>query len=181
MTFIRRACLMLVASFTFVASSAHARTVVNATPASAHQNAIHTPAVGSPERRAILTALRTDPSLRFTFRTFHVYRTGQRAIAYVKADNGVTGEFQMILVRHGRGPWRSVWGEGNGGSDSCARGARHFAWALSLIRSYHVQPDQLFPNLTATVSDLQRRAARDPELQCVGDLEGGPDAATAEN
>ncbi len=145
-----------------------------AAPLAARTTAPHTPAVGSAERNAILDTLRSHPDFRFTFRHLRVWRDGNRAIAYVEGDNGVIGGFKTILTRDGTAEWRTVWGEGDGGSNSCAAGARHYGWALTLIQSYHVAPDRLFPGITKQTRDLERMAKDDPDLQCTGDLEGGP-------
>ena len=145
-----------------------------AAPLAASEAAPHTPAVGSAERNAILQTLRTHPDFRFTFRHLRVWSDGDRAIAYAEGDNGAIGGFKFILTRDGPAGWRTVWGEGDGGSDSCAAGARHYGWALTLIRSYHVAPDRLFPGITKQTREFERMAKADPELQCTGDLEGGP-------
>lgn len=135
----------------------------------------HTPAVGSAERAAIIATLRTHPDLRFTFRHLRVWKDSGRAIAYAEGDNGITGGFKIILTRTDKDGWREVWGEGDGGSDSCAAGARHYRWAIELIQSYHAAPDALFPGISAQTRELERMAKSEPDLQCVGDLEGGPE------
>ncbi|SEH18702.1 hypothetical protein SAMN05428974_2939 [Sphingopyxis sp. YR583] len=146
-----------------------------AAPLAASQATPHTPAVGSAERKAILDALRSHPDFRFTFRHLRVWQDGDRAIAYAEGDNGVIGGFKIILSRDGDAGWRTVWGEGDGGSDSCAAGARHYAWAVTLIASYHIDADKLFPGITDQTREFERMAKEDPELQCTGDLEGGPE------
>ena len=143
-------------------------------PLAAGQATPHSPAVGSAERTALLTALRTHPDMRFTFRHLRVWNDGARAIAYAEGDNGVIGGFKIILTRDGATGWSVVWGEGDGGSNSCAVGARHYRWAFDLIASYHAQPDALFPGITAQTSELEQMAENDPDSDCVGDLEGGP-------
>lgn len=143
-------------------------------PLTARTATPHTPAVGSAERTTIVSALRTHPDLRFTFRHLRVWNDRNRAIAYAEGDNGVIGGFKIILTRDGKAGWRVVWGEGDGGSDSCVAGARHYRWAMELIESYHTPPDALFPDVTAQTRKLERMAKSDPDLQCVGDLEGGP-------
>lgn len=146
-----------------------------AAPLAASEAAPHTPAIGSAERNAILDALRSHPDFRFTFRHLRVWRDGDRAIAYAEGDNGAIGGFRIILTRDGEGSWRTVWGEGDGGSDSCTAGARHYGWARTLIASYHVAPDRLFPGVSKQAREFERMAKADPELQCTGDLEGGPE------
>ncbi|UKK84552.1 hypothetical protein L7H23_00110 [Sphingopyxis sp. BSN-002] len=141
----------------------------------ASEAAPHTPAVGSAERNAILDVLRSHPDFRFTFSHLRVWNDGDRAIAYAEGDNGVIGGFKTILTRDGTADWHVVWGEGDGGSDSCAAGARHYAWAMTLIASYHVAPDRLFPGISKQTGEFERMAKDDPELQCTGDLEGGPE------
>ena len=86
------------------------------------QNGVYTPRVGSAERTAIIGTMRgdDDPRLRYTFKKLRVLRDGNRAIAYAEGEGGVGG-FQLILTREGSSPWRRVWGEGDGGSDSCGR------------------------------------------------------------
>lgn len=143
-------------------------------PLAAKSAAPHTPAVGSAERTAILQTLRTHPNLRFTFRHLRVWNDGSRVIAYAEGDNGVIGSFKVILTRDGKAGWREVWGEGDGGSDSCAAGAQHYRWAMALIQSYHIAPDALAPGIAAQTRELERKAKSDPDLQCVGDLDGGP-------
>ena len=144
------------------------------TPLAAGQTTPHTPSVGSAERTEILAALRTHPDMRFTFRHLRVRNDGARAIAYAEGDNGVIGGFKLILTRDGANAWTIVWGEGDGGSNSCAVGARHYRWAVDLIASYHAQPDALFPGITAQTSELEQMAKDEPDSDCVGDLEGGP-------
>lgn len=145
------------------------------TPLAAEQAAPHTPSVGSGERAEILAVLRTHPDLRFTFRHLRVSNDGKRAIAYAEGDNGVIGDFKIILTREGAAGWSVVWGEGDGGSNSCAVGARHYRWAVDLIASYHTLPDALFPGITAQTRGLEQMAKDDPDSDCVGDLEGGPE------
>jgi hypothetical protein len=143
----------------------------------AKAQAIHTPAAGSAERTAIVRTLHAgddSPQSRFTFRQFRVFRAGSRAIAYVRGA-GPVGDFQAILQRDSRATWRKIWGEGDGGSNSCETGAQHYDWALRLIRTYMAEPDAIFPGITARTRELKRLAETDPELQCVGDLDGGPD------
>lgn len=142
-------------------------------PLAAKDTSPLTPAAGSAERTAILEALRTHPDMRFTFRYLRVWYDGDRGIAYAEGNNGVIGGFKSILTRENKTGWRSVWAEGDGGSDSCAAGARHYAWAIKLVQSYHVAPDRLVPGLFKQTRELEIAARRDPELQCVGDLEGG--------
>jgi hypothetical protein len=142
----------------------------------AASQAVYTPAPGSAERIAIVKTLHAgdeSPQSRFTFRQFRVSGVGPRKIAYVRAE-GPIGTFQAILTREGRAPWRKVWGEGDGGSDSCAAGARHYAWALRLVLTYTRSPDTIFPGLVAHADELKRMGKTDPDLQCVGDLDGGP-------
>lgn len=150
---------------------------VLAPTAVAQTQGVHTPAVGSAERTAIVRTLHDgddSPQSRFTFRQFRVFSAGPRAIAYVRGA-GPVGDFQALLRREGQAPWRKIWGESDGGSNSCATGAQHYAWALRLIGTYMAAPDALFPGITAQTNRLKRMAERDPELQCVGDLDGGPD------
>jgi hypothetical protein len=137
---------------------------------------VYTPAPGSAERIAIVKTLHEgDDSShsRFIFRQFRVFGTGARKVAYVQAE-GPVGHFQAILERDGHARWRKVWGEGDGGSNSCAEGARHYAWAQRLLLTYTAAPDAVFPGLTARMDDLKRMAKIDPDMQCVGDLDRGP-------
>jgi hypothetical protein len=143
-------------------------------PLAAGQATPHTPPVSSAERTAILTALRTHPDMRFTFRHLRVWNDGSRAIAYAEGDNGIIGGFKIILTREGAAGWTVVWGEGDGGSNSCAVGARHYRWAVDLIASYHLLPDALSPGISEQTSELEQMAKDDPDSDCVGDLEGGP-------
>jgi hypothetical protein len=137
---------------------------------------IYTPAVGSAERAAILKTLHEGedkPQWRFMFRQFRILHKGPRAIAYVQGE-GPVGNFQAILTLTGGGGWRRVWGESDGGSNSCGDGVRHFAWALRLTQGYTADPDALFPGLASRIRELRRMATLDPDMQCVGDLDGGP-------
>ena len=139
------------------------------------RSAVYTPPAGSAERSAIIRTLKGDgdAGVRYTFKRFHVLRQRSRAISYVEGEGGIGG-FQAILTRAGNAPWRLVWSEGDGGSDSCAAGARHYDWALRLIKSHTVAPDTLFPGVTARTRELKRMAVSEPDTQCVGDLDGGP-------
>jgi len=138
--------------------------------------AVHTPAPGSPERTAIVKTLHAgDDSAqsRFTFRAFRVLLAGPDGIAYVRGE-GPVGTFHAILKHDVQAGWRKVWGEGDGGSNSCEIGARHYAWALQLLRTYTVTPDAIFPGIVARTGHLQRLAKMEPDVQCVGNLDGGP-------
>ena len=138
---------------------------------------VYTPAPGSAERMAIVKTLHAgddSPQSRFTFRQFRVFRAGSRVIAFVQGQ-GAVGDFQAILKRDGQAPWRKVWGESDGGSNSCGAGAEHYDWALQLLRTYGVTPDAIFPGIAARTNELKHMAKADPELQCVGDLDGGPE------
>jgi hypothetical protein len=145
-------------------------------PTSAVVAQVYTPKPGSAERSAILKVLHdgdTRPEARFIIHKFRVVRDGSRSIAYVDGE-GETGDFHAILTQKPPAPWRKVWGESDGGSDTCAAGAQHYAWVVHLIQSYKVAPDALFPGVVRQAQDLKRRAATEPDLQCVGDLDGGP-------
>ena len=152
-----------------------AAAVLFTVPLAAKPASPYTPAVGSAERTAIIQTLRWHPDARFTFRHLRVWHSGGRAIAYAEGDNGLIGGFKIILTRDGQSGWRDVWAEGDGGSDSCVAGARHYGWALKLIQSYRVPADALIPGITARTRELERMAKSDPDLQCMGDLEGGPE------
>ena len=157
--------------------SAAAMLCALAPAAVAQAQAVHTPAAGSAERTAIVRTLHDgddSPQSRFTFRQFRVVRAGSRALAYVQGE-GPVGDFQALLQRDGQAPWRKIWGESDGGSNSCETGAQHYDWASRLIRTYTAAPDTLFPRITALTSQLKRMAKTDPEMQCLGDLDGGPD------
>jgi hypothetical protein len=137
---------------------------------------VYTPAPGSAERIAIVKTLHEgdeSPHSRFIFRQFRVVEAGARKVAYVQAE-GPVGDFQAILEREGHARWRKVWGASDGGSNSCAEGARHYAWAQRLLLTYTAAPDAIFPGLAALTDDLKRMAESDPDMQCVGDLDGGP-------
>ncbi|WP_313538187.1 hypothetical protein [Sphingomonas sp.] len=138
---------------------------------------LYTPPPGSAERSAIVKLLHHGddrPAARFTFRTFTVFRVGPKALAYVQGS-GQVGEFEALLEQKGTHRWRKVWGVSDGGSDSCEAGARHYAWAVRRIQSYGLPPDTLIPGITAQARALARQAKTEPDLQCVGDLDGGPD------
>lgn len=138
---------------------------------------LYTPPPGSAERSAILKVLHHGddrPAARFTFRTFKVFHHGQRALAYVQGS-GEVGDFEALLEQRGTDRWRKVWGVSDGGSDSCGAGARHYAWAVRLIQGYGLAADALIPGVSGLARDLARQAKTEPELQCVGDLDGGPD------
>lgn len=145
-----------------------------AAPLPEPRNAVYMPPAGSAERTAIIRTLKgeSDAALRYTFKRFHVFRQRGRAISYVEGEGGIGG-FQAILTREGDAPWRVVWGESDGGSNSCAAGARHYEWAVRLIKSNNVAPDRLFPGISARTRELKRMAASEPDTQCVGDLDGG--------
>ncbi|WP_420136394.1 hypothetical protein [Sphingomonas sp.] len=137
--------------------------------------AVYTPAPGTAERTAIMKTLHAgddSPQSRFIIRRLRVLHAGTRAIAYVQAT-GPIGDFQAILQRAGRSPWRKVWGEGDGGSNDCRAGAAHYAWAVRLLKTYPVGPDAIVPGIVARTAELQRMAKTDPDAQCVGDLDGG--------
>ena len=138
--------------------------------------AIYTPAPGSAERTAIVKTLHSvdGSGSRFTFGEFRVFRQGSRAIAYVRGE-GAVGYFQALLKRDGKAPWRKVWGESDGGSDSCEAGAEHYDWALRLLRTFTIAPEALFPGVISRTAELKEQAKTDAELQCVGDLDGGPE------
>ena len=138
--------------------------------------AVHTPAPGSMERTAIVKTLHAgddSSESRFTFRAFRVLSADPGTIAYVRAE-GPVGTFHAILKHNGQTGWRKVWGEGDGGSNSCEVGARHYAWALQFLRTYTATPDAIFPGIVARTRDLRRLAKTEPDVQCVGDLDGGP-------
>jgi len=149
--------------------------LIAAAPLVEQRRGVYTPPVGSAERTAIIRTLKGDGDAgsRYTFKRFHVFRQRDRAISYVEGT-GDMGGFQAILTREGNMPWRMVWSEGDGGSDSCAAGARHYEWAVRLIQSYGIAPDTLFPGVAARTRELKRMTASEPETQCVGDLDGGP-------
>lgn len=149
--------------------------LVATAPLVEQRSGVYTPPVGSAERTVIIRTLKGDGDAgsRYTFKRFHVFRQRDRAISYVEGQ-GDMGGFQAILTREGETLWRMVWSEGDGGSDSCVAGARHYEWAVRLIRSYGIAPDRLFPGITARTRELKHMAMREPETQCVGDLDGGP-------
>jgi hypothetical protein len=140
-----------------------------------------TPRPGSAERTAILDALREDVTypypIKFRVDTLRMFRSKKGAIAYVIAEPAQR-EFDAgtyFLTQSGTAPWKQVWADTGGGSDSCAQGALHYAWAMELIRSYGIAPDALVPGITAQTKSFATQAKSDPDLHCTGDLEGGPE------
>lgn len=140
-----------------------------------------TPKPGSAERTAILDALRVDITypykIKFRVDILRTFRSKKGAIAYVIAEPSKL-EFDAgtyFLTQVGKGPWKQVWADTGGGSDSCAQGALHYAWAIELIRSYGIAPDALVPGITAQTKSFANQAKSDPDLHCTGDLEGGPE------
>ena len=140
-----------------------------------------TPKPGSAERTAILDALRVGVTypykIKFRVDTLWMFRTKKGAIAYIIAEPSKR-EFDAgtyVLTQSGTEPWKKVRADTGGGSDSCAQGAHHYGWAVKLIRSYGAEPDALAPGITAQTQAFVKQAETDPELQCTGDLEGGPE------
>jgi hypothetical protein len=150
-----------------------------ASPAIAAPNGVYTPKQGSAERTSILDPLRSDSfvGMKFTVDTMRVFHGRKGAIAYVIAvpsrrefDGGT-----YILTKIGRGPWKMVWADTGGGSDSCAKGARHYRWASNLFSSFGAAPEQMIPGVGAQIREFEKKAQTDPDFQCTGDLEGGPE------
>lgn len=48
------------------------------------------------------------------------------------------------------------------------------SWALQLLHTYTANPDTIFPGIVARTGDLRRMAKAQPDVQCVGDFDGGP-------
>jgi hypothetical protein len=144
-------------------------------PSDAAPAKVYTPATNSAEYSGILMALHGgDHADMYSIKLINIAQaSGKRAIAYIDYE-GPVGGGHAIMARSGKGPWEEVWAEGDGGSNSCKDGAAHYAWALKFIKGHGVKPDALFPGLTKETADLQKQAKADPELQCVGDLSGGP-------
>lgn len=151
-----------------------ATTLLLQAPSEAAPAKVYTPATNSAEYSEILMALHGgDHADMYSIKLMNVARaSGNRAIAYVEYE-GPIGGGHVIMARSGKGPWKDVWGEGDGGSDSCSAGAAHYAWAMKFIKGHGLKPDALFPDLTKQTADLKKQAKADPELQCVGDLSGG--------
>jgi hypothetical protein len=145
------------------------------TPSTAAPPKVYSPAKNSAEFAQIMAVIHGGEFAEmYTAKRMNVtHASRQRSIAYVEYE-GPVGVGEVILTRQGKGPWKDVWGEGDGGSNSCAVGAAHYAWALKLIKDHGVKPDALFPGLSKETAELQKQAKADPELQCVGDLSGGP-------
>jgi hypothetical protein len=138
----------------------------------------YTPKAGSPERKAILDGVRGDPRIKFTVKVLRVFRhkdPRKGAIAFLDADNGVTGNVRYLIVRTGKSGWKSVWGEGDGGSSGCAVAIRHYDWAMRLIGSYGARPSEFAPEMQKSLAKMRRVERETPGTDCAGDLEGGPD------
>jgi hypothetical protein len=140
---------------------------------------VYTPKAGAGERTAILDALRKDasPDIKYRVDTLRVFRGPKGAVAYLIAQPSKL-EFDAgtyILTRPDRLPWKNVWADTGGGSDSCAAGARHYRWAMALFRSYGANPEAMIPGIAAQVRSFEKAAKTEPDLQCTGDLEGGPE------
>lgn len=136
---------------------------------------IYTPQPGNPERKAILDAVRGGPGIRFTITrlvVFHHRDPRMGSIAWLDADNGLTGGVTMIITRKGKAGWRDVWSESSGAND-CERALPHFEWGAKLIRSYGLTPDQLAPGFTKRIADMKAMLASGEETMCAGDLAGG--------
>jgi hypothetical protein len=136
---------------------------------------VYTPSQNSAEYAQILQAIHGGEFAEmYKITLVNVARASrQRTIAYVEYE-GPIGSAHAIMTQYGKGPWEDVWGEGDGGSDSCKAGAAHYTWAVKFIKGHGVKPDALFPGLTQQTNELKQQAKADPELQCVGDLDGGP-------
>jgi hypothetical protein len=144
-------------------------------PSQAAPPKVYSPAKNSAEYTNIMQAIhKGDHAEMYSATLIKVARASrQRTIVYVQYE-GPIGSAQSIITQYRKGQWEDVWGEGDGGSNSCAAGAAHYAWAVKFIKDHGVKPDALFPGLTKRTAELQKEAKADPELQCVGDLDGGP-------
>ncbi len=146
---------------------------VGASPLTAGNAGVYTPKPGTPERRVLLDSIRSDSVFKFKVKTLRVFHGKASSIAYVLAE-GPVGFGHHILARTGTSSWVSIWGEGDGGSDSCANGVRHYAWAIKRIRSVGIAPDALFPGVSKRYREIVQEARESPGTHCVGDLDGGP-------
>ena len=61
-----------------------------------------------------------------------------------------------------------------GASVSTERMTGAISWALQLLHTYTANPDTIFPGIVARTGDLRRMAKAQPDVQCVGDFDGGP-------
>lgn len=140
---------------------------------SASAQSVRTPPPGSPERKAVLDVVRAAPQVRFTVRALRVVSIKGRSLAWLEADNGVTGNIRSLLTRTGNTPWREVWGEGDGGSSSCALAVKHYEWGITLMRRFGTTPAALAPGYAETLAEMRETLAQDGEVHCAGDLSGG--------
>jgi hypothetical protein len=147
--------------------------LVGASPLTAGTTGVYTPKPGTPERKAVLDSIRSDNIFKFKVKTLRVFHGKASSIAYVHAE-GPVGFGHNILTRAGKEPWVSIWGDGDGGSDSCANGVRHYAWAIKRIRSVGITPEALFPGVSKRYREIVHEAQVSPGTHCVGDLDGGP-------
>jgi hypothetical protein len=145
------------------------------TPSQAARTKVYSPTKKSAEYKRIFQVIHDGEHVEMykILKIKVAHASDQRSIAYVEYQNPI-GWAQVIMTREGTEPWKDVWGESDGGSGSCIRGAAHYAWAIEFIQTYGVKPDALFPGLTKATAQIQKEAnGTDIDYHCVGDLFGG--------
>jgi hypothetical protein len=134
-----------------------------------------------PERCAISVLLkegRSDVIEPFRIKTLRYVRTKTQDFAYVDTVSTYDREmqpFHRIMVRKKGQRWKTVWGEGANGSNTCKDAIRHFEWAIAYFNKNGVRAKEFAPELLLALADFQKTAKTDDEdIGCAGDFEGGP-------
>lgn len=155
-----------------------AAALILSTPALA--GPVHTPAPGTPQRKAILDGMRAGSEFNFRYLvdTLRVFDGRKGSVAYLIAapSKGELDGGTYILTRMGKAKaWKVVWADTGGGANTCEAGAVHYRWAMDLFRSFGVSPEAMLPGITEQVRSFEETAKVEPDMMCTGDLGGGPD------
>lgn len=136
---------------------------------------VSTPSVGSPERTAILDAIRPAPGskIRFIVHDLRVIkgRSARFAYAAVEPSRQEYDGGQFILKNEGR--WRVIWSVTGGGTNTCADIAAYYRDIARVLVAEGIAADRLHPGHSAEERRLQAAAHDDADCNTIGDL--GPE------
>ncbi len=124
---------------------------------------VFVPAKGSADLQSILdfhkdsrrADLHIDPYKVGTVRMVH---TKSLSIAFVDAL-GLSSDlsvFHQVLIRKRGGKWRSIWGDGSGGTNECKEGIAHYSKIIHYVRRYGVNDRKLLAGFQDTVDKARK-------------------------
>ncbi len=131
--------------------------------AAAPSGRVFVPRAGSADYKSILEvhkdSLRSDMQIEpYQVAYINMVHTRTLSVAYVDARS-ITDDlvvFEQVLIRKTGGVWQSIWVDGSGGTNDCAKGIEHYTKIINFVRQRGINVRKLLPSFQDKVNQARK-------------------------